>query len=164
MNKYIITGPIRTGKTTAVEECIVGRADVGGFLSPDRGEFRTLKMLKTGISIQMEIPFGTRIVDDESINIGKFKFYKSSFDQVIQQTILDLEDDSISLIIIDEIGKLEMKDKGFHDLFRICLQGKKNMAIIVREILLNDVIKKYRLEDAQTVAVEDICDFKKSIV
>ena len=83
------------------------------------------------------------------INVGRFTFALSAFDIAGKWTKEQLNSESIRTIIIDEIGKLEMNDQGFHDLFVFVLNHiyTKHLIIVVRDFLLDDFIKKYALKD-----------------
>lgn len=83
------------------------------------------------------------------ISIGRYLLSPESFDSAELWTKDQLNTHNV--IIIDELGKLELKDKGFHDLFSgILLDQKPDQIIIavVRKSLVADITEKYCLDNA----------------
>ncbi|MBK9151541.1 MAG: hypothetical protein IPM26_11285 [Saprospiraceae bacterium] len=55
------------------------------------------------------------------------------------------------IIVVDEVGKLEMRDEGFHPLvleLLNVLKPEQMLFLVVRDYLLEEVIEKYSLQDA----------------
>ncbi len=145
---YILSAPVQTGKSTILESWSAEKSNVGGFISPRRSGIRVLLNAKT----REEIPF--EVIDHASTlkttEVGRFIFYDSSFDKASIWAGLHADTPGIEYIIIDEVGKLELKDIGFHKLVNQ-LTGHdapldKDLILVVRDTLLDKVIEKYRLQ------------------
>ncbi|RLD46152.1 MAG: hypothetical protein DRI86_03925 [Bacteroidetes bacterium] len=143
----IISGNIQQGKTTFVSK-VINRlkrqsVDIGGFMSnvDYEGENRvgyTLENLKSGEKIQL-----CSITENkEWKKQGKFYFNP---DAVVQgNKILDFENDKPELIVIDEIGPLEVKSGGwFPAIQKIADESKAPMLWVVRDSLVNKISRKW---------------------
>ena len=142
----ILSGPVQTGKSTQLKNLVKNTYSVGGFICTDLNGFRHLMNAHDkGIHI-FEIE---NDASEPCINVGRFTFALSAFDIAAKWTKEQLNSESIRTIIIDEIGKLEMNDQGFHDLFVFVLNHiyNKHLIVVVRDFLLDDFIKKYALQD-----------------
>lgn len=154
---YLFTAPIRTGKTTQLMAWAKDRQDVGGFFSPDAGGHRVICRPQ---SIENHEPFEVKIPDGIDVQtIGKFHFLESAFAKAKKWTIEDLENPEIKWIIIDELGKLELKERGFHELMKtIKANSHKNYLIIVRKSLLEEITSFYRLTHALIITPERLSE------
>jgi nucleoside-triphosphatase THEP1 len=57
-----------------------------------------------------------------------------------------LKTNDAELIVIDEIGKLELEEKGWHNsLLQIVSHSKSHLLLSVREEVLNEILDKYRI-------------------
>lgn len=71
---------------------------------------------------------------DESavLSVGRFQFSKNNFDRAIGIIRDAIPQDG--WLIIDEIGPLELKGEGFHDVLKEVLGGRKGkLLLVVRE-------------------------------
>lgn len=139
----IISGPVGSGKTSRLIHWLDGR-EAFGFLSPILNHKRVLQNVAT----HEIIPFETRL-NDETINIGRYSFDPNAFDAG-GAWLMDSIINPNSLIIIDEIGKLELDNKGFgpylHVFFeQIRTRDDLRLIIIIRDYLLDAVISEYKL-------------------
>jgi nucleoside-triphosphatase THEP1 len=99
---------IQSGKTATLLNWIKGKNNVCGILTPDVDEIRMLY----DITQNKYYPFETDVNEIVQVEvIGRFVFLKSAFDKAIE-----ILKNAITLkpewLIIDEIGKLELVDKG----------------------------------------------------
>jgi nucleoside-triphosphatase THEP1 len=154
---YILTGDIRTGKTSALMNWIEGRKDVDGLLSPDneKGKRYFLK-----IKSKQTFKFETEVENENTITIGPFHFSKTSFNEANDYLISKISKNENQYVIIDELGKLELKNKGLHLaaktlIFKFILDEKKHLIIVVRDYLLNDILKHYNILDYRLVTKKD---------
>jgi len=150
---YILTGNIRTGKTTALINWAADRTDVGGFVTPDSLNGRILKRLgREGLEpLEQDQPS----TDVKIVKVGKFSFYQKAFDLGDQWIKEDLEDSRNKYIVIDEIGKLELQGKGWSKALRDILKhdwSDRNLILVVRESLLEEVQGRFDIHDASIVA------------
>jgi len=149
----ILTGPIRNYKTTTLLQWALHRNDVGGVLTPDCGEWRCLYNVKEKFSI----PWQKESIDAPTdVQIGRFIFDQLAFDTAITWLNQHLIDPSINKIILDEIGPLELKGKGWHDWLHSALLKLKDkeLILVVRESIVNDVISHFEMNDVHVVEKE----------
>ncbi|RKE98400.1 nucleoside-triphosphatase [Ichthyenterobacterium magnum] len=156
---YILTGDIRTGKTTALLDWCNNRNDVDGLVCPDneKGKRYFLKV-KSKTTFPLEVDSGN---DNDILSIGPFQFLKSSFKKANEYLINVNDKKDYSYLIIDELGKLELKNKGLHDSAkRIIIQYKNNksqhLILIVRESLLDAIIKHYNISEYSVLKKDDL--------
>jgi nucleoside-triphosphatase THEP1 len=105
---YVITGAVQTGKTTKLLQWSEKRNDVFGVLSPVVDGKRNFMDVKTRQVFPMEAMPG----ETETIAVGKFIFSTAAFrraDEIMQQSLAEKS----GWIVLDEIGPLELQDKGF---------------------------------------------------
>lgn len=151
---YIITGEVRTGKSTRVYRWFENRQDVGGFVSLDDGPLRYLHNAYTREKITHQI---VKTDQEEVLNIGKFTFLKSSFDSAIAWTLQQNENPDINYLVIDELGKLEVKGEGFSELIRTLLQkSEKHLVIIIRDYLYEKALHNYGIKEFTRLSKDEI--------
>lgn len=150
----ILTGPIRSYKTTTLLQWSSARDHVGGVLSPDVDGIRHLYNVKERIFIPWQKEWQT---DERDLVIGRFVFDHVAFTTAIGWLNDHLQNDSVSTIILDEIGPLELQGKGWNEWLQrsLHLQHGKDLVLVVRENIVSDVIKQYQLGNPQVVGKED---------
>jgi nucleoside-triphosphatase THEP1 len=157
---FILTGTSEQGKTTQIqkiievfkENCIV----VGGIYSP-----RIIESNKTiGYDIidivtkEREI-FLRRSGEASLDKIGKF----SIFPQGLQKGIEALKSSTNShnkIVIIDEVGCLELEDRGWANSVKELLTTSKNhILLVVRDIFVEQIIQKWNLKEVTLFNISD---------
>lgn len=152
----ILTGPIRSGKTTFLKSIFENTAHCGGFLTPDRFGKRVFFRLDT----QSYHEFETENHDDiRTISVGPFIFSKATF-RLGNELIMNILNSKYEFFIIDEIGKLELKDQGFgialNNLFlEDKIIGPKALILVIRDSLLKDVLMKYKITSPDIIDIQD---------
>lgn len=143
MKIFILKGPVHSGKTTALKEFCIDRAKTGGILSPVINDKRHFFDIETKETFIMEAA-----PDEETIiQTGKYVFSESAFkraDKILQSCISR----NIELIVIDEIGPLELRGKGFSETLQQLLSlslPKTNLLLVVRENIVDGVIHHFQL-------------------
>lgn len=153
---YLLSEEIQTGKTTSLQLCTENRYDIGGFLSPDKNGMRYLMNLKS----KKEVPFEIDITSFEGPFelIGKYAISKEAFHHADDWVKEHLQSDTTKFIVIDEIGKLELADKGFAETLRYAIDniGDKHLVLVVRNSLHDEIVKKFGLENASALTKNGI--------
>jgi len=143
MKKVILfSGPIHSGKTTRLQKFITDK-NCDGIIAPVKDGKRYIQRIKSG-EIKLLDTDG-----ENSIKIGKHKFSIETFDWAKEQILESLRNDN-DYLVIDEIGKLEIKNDGYEpDLSEILnyfkTQNNFDLILVVRESLVDTVIEKYGL-------------------
>ncbi|WP_407636664.1 hypothetical protein [Acetivibrio cellulolyticus] len=81
-----------------------------------------------------------------------YSFSKEGFDFAFE-TIQDVIQKDISPIFVDEIGPIELQEKGFYQLLSQLSSKDCSIYISVRETLLYAVIKKFKLKEYEIIKV-----------
>jgi nucleoside-triphosphatase THEP1 len=144
---YIVTGKIGVGKTSLIKEIIsklkMENLKVEGIVTTRIME----NEISTGydilnVSTNEKARFLRTFGDKVQQRIGKFYIYTEGLE--LGQN--SLKTDDAELIVIDEIGKLELEEKGWHNsLLQIVSHSKSHLLLSVREDVLNEVLVKYRI-------------------
>lgn len=151
---YLLTGPIRSGKTTALMNALSDRPNISGLLMPDLDGTRQL----FDIGERKSYPFQSRANDfpnEPTITIGRFTFLQSGFERA-RQILAETLRKQPEWLIVDELGPLELKGQGFEPhIGRIIHahqhgQLQSRLLIVVRDYLLADVIRHYQIQRYQT--------------
>lgn len=155
---YILTGAIRSGKTTALLHWSKSRNDVDGLLCPDdaNGKRYFLK-LKNNTIFKLEAEAETEAI----VTIGNFKFLRSAFNEANDYLILEASKTEPKYLIIDEIGKLELKNEGLHVSTKALIsqfRSKNNthLILVVRDYLLDAVLEHYGITECSILNTEDL--------
>lgn len=121
--KILITGPPRCGKSTLISKLIEyynieKNYTIHGFLTPeirergDRIGFNIVDIYSGKISQLARVgDFKTKY------KLGKYNVFIQEFDKYIEDN-LSLEEKTIDLIVIDEIGKMELFSYKFQDFIK----------------------------------------------
>ena len=146
----LLTGPIRSYKTTTLLQWSSHRDDVGGILTPDVDGLRHLYNIRERRFIAWE---KTTQPDDRDLVIGRFVFDHDAFVTAIGWLEDHLEDASMRTIILDEIGPLELQGKGW-DAWLLRSMDRlrpKEVIFVVRQNIVEKVVERYGIEDAEIV-------------
>lgn len=144
----ILCDEIRTGKTTAINDALQSLRPCMGFLCPDIGGVRKLVDLSNMNIHEFQIQ---KPIYSNDIKVGRFAFLGSTF-KLAQKILNDVPSDFEGHVIVDEIGRLELKDSGLEPALSGFLarrkQLKSSLILVIRDYLLEDAIEKYGLKDA----------------
>ena len=143
----IITGKIRSGKTTYLRKLISSLDNVEGIIQIADEEKRFFVDISSGD--QMELTSQSR--NSDTFNMGNFIFRKSAFNWAKEKLEIVLKKGH-TIIAIDEYGPLEFRGEGLEPLFsEIINQTKLNvelqLLVVVRETLLKDFLEKFNLNE-----------------
>ncbi|MCP5062418.1 MAG: hypothetical protein GY936_08145 [Ignavibacteriae bacterium] len=139
---YIVTGPIHSGKTTRLFKFVVNQNSIDGILAPIVNEERKLYHISSRKIKNLEVSESS----DETISIGKYHFLQESFDWANANLIKSFNQVP-DWIIIDELGKLELKREGLHKSASYILDkindSSTKIILVIRDYLLEDIIEFY---------------------
>lgn len=138
----ILSGPIRSGKTTKLAAWAQGRDDVRGVLSPDGPGGRRFFDLTTGKSVPMENPGP----GEKEIAVGRFRFRAAAFSWA-NARVIDAASDTRATLVIDEVGPLELGGGGLVPGLQAALdRAHGRLVLVVRELLVNDVRRAFGID------------------
>ena len=130
----LLTGPTHSGKTGALS-ATVRQPGVAGLLAPDVHYGRIFEDIRSG---EFE-RFQTHDEGEPVVTIGPYRFRSAAFDwgnQRLEQAVAA----KAPVIIIDEIGPLEMRGEGLRPgLERVLARGRGVAVLVVREQLVSQV-------------------------
>jgi nucleoside-triphosphatase THEP1 len=156
----IISGLIRTGKTTLLKEWVDRNPSVCGVLTPDIKSERTFVHYPDRTRYKMVCKPSA----PDAIKIGKFHFHRGSFVKINELLIQDFDYGKCKWLVIDEIGPLELKNQGLHPslqhIFERERESEKRIILIVRKGLVEEVVAHYSLKDYKVIPKELIEEIK----
>lgn len=141
---FIISGAVGSGKSSRLMAWAANN-QACGFITPVINNRKVLLDIRSG-TFQ---PYELDRYSENAIEIGKYFLDKKAFDSggnLLTQSLLL----SHPLICIDEIGKLEMADQGFHESLttffpKFAAHPEAKAILVIRDYLLRPVIDKYKL-------------------
>lgn len=156
---FIVTGGIGQGKTTQVQKIVDSltkrNISVSGILAP--------RIIKDGLTIGYDIvdietnnqePFLRNNIDDNLPKIGNYTISPQGLENGINILTKSALNNS-SLVVIDEIGKLELNDQGWAANVAELVNGSSVLLFAVRDSFTGQVIKKWNLKDCSVFTVSD---------
>lgn len=156
-----ITGSRHSGKTTAAlkifEELKSMNIPAHGFLTPgyikngSRSGFDIFS-LATG----KKTAFAIKGVASHAIRIGRFSIYEEGLrfgKKCIMASENSIDAAKNPVCFIDEIGPLEMQNKGWHESVLYALENYRRLILLVRNDLLSDVIEKYDINNFNVLEI-----------
>ncbi len=88
--------------------------------------------------------------ETDLLSIGRFVFSKAGFEKAIQ--VISASVHYPGWLVIDEVGPLELKGEGFHDVVKEVLFNRTgNILLVVREGLADTVITKYLINSSRVI-------------
>jgi nucleoside-triphosphatase THEP1 len=151
----ILTGARGQGKSTLLAEVLKNKPGVGGIITLRReGDFRDFVNLSTGESWSMQ---GEDGYQGPWLEIGRFRFSEEAFRRASERLVSAAQIQQVKLLVVDEIGPLELKDKGFAEILRILIATLPGPALllVVREELVGDVLKAFEIPNAEVIMLEE---------
>jgi nucleoside-triphosphatase THEP1 len=147
MKKKIIlfSGPIRSGKTSRLRNWLVDQEKVVGLISPDKEDYRIFFDLRTGHEKKMQAE-----ANESFLEIGRFRFSKACFHWANKVLIDAVKDNDAKVLVIDEIGPLELHQSGLYEGLTTALKGLRHeviLVLVIREHLVDKFIGKFGLSD-----------------
>ncbi len=144
MTNILVTGAPRTGKTTLISTIISNlNIRVIGFLTNEIRE----KNIRTGFTIEtcsgIKKILASKKNLDSKYRVGRYGVYLDNLNFIVSKLEEEIEKEMPKLIIIDEIGKMELFSQSFKDFVMSALNQKKVLGTIMLKD--NDFTKKIKL-------------------
>lgn len=140
----ILTAAKGIGKTTRLQQLAVkAGGELGGILSPVIHEKRHFLHPPSGITWPMEAS-GL----EERLEVGRFSFSLHAFDKAKKQVVEDWKNPEIRVVVMDEIGPLEMRGLGFAQVVERVLalpDPHKQLCLVIREGMLEEVLQYFHI-------------------
>lgn len=155
-NIYVLSRPVRSGKTMQLQEWLKTHTDAAGILTPDIGGKRMIYDVARSRFHPFEVD---QTYGAEVIMIGKFLFAKTAF-MLAQEIIEKAMTGQYDWTIIDEVGKLEIEQgEGFEPailrLVKAFQSGKEGkLLLVIRDSLLVKAMEKYELLGCKIMSAE----------
>ena len=138
-NNFFISGMPKAGKTTLLRKIIKDLKtrgyDVGGFISPEIKEHGT----REGFYVE-DITTGKKTLLASTVGdgpkISKYHVNVKEFEGIALETMRNAKD--YDLVIIDEIGRMELESVKFGDILEDLLQGSKPVVASLHRDLVRD--------------------------
>ena len=166
---FLISGPVGSGKTTKVlkiiEDFRAKNISIGGLYSPRilEGE-TTIGYDVVDIQTNHRTSFLMKSIDETLAKIGRYSIIPAGLEAGYEA--LDFSNDRITqLIVIDEVGNLELENKGWASQIEELLNNHSiYLLFTVRDIYTESVIQKWNLNSYKLFKIsemdnEKLCNF-----
>ena len=147
---YIVSAPVHTGKSSSILEWTGQTPGVAGIVAPEVQGLKVYVDVKTG----RRFPHETRDLH-LSANaleiIGPYRFLRESFREA-QRLLLSAMAEQPIWLVLDEIGKLELWNKGLEPAAGQIIRAYKdgivpgNLVLIIRDSLLDAARERYGID------------------
>ena len=150
MTNILVTGSPGTGKTTLIST-IISKFNVGviGFLTTEIRE----KNIRTGFTIEtcsgIKKILASKKNLDSKYRVGRYGVYLDNLNFIVNKLEETIEKELPKLIVIDEIGKMELFSQPFKDFVLSALNQKTVLGTIMLKD--NDFTKKIKLRNDTTI-------------
>ena len=124
----ILSGPVHSGKTTTIQDWTRKQKNIAGILTPVINGERLFESVENGELFEMSAMPG----DPEILSVGRFHFSTAGFKKAIGILETAVEGSKSEVIVIDEIGPLELLQlKGFYEILLKILRNKMNNFVLL---------------------------------
>lgn len=155
MNKIlIVTGKIRTGKTTRLMKWVNQQKNIDGILQPVVVGKRFLYHISSKTLVQLETD-----KKENNISIGNYNFSSQAFNWA-KEKLKYAVSKNLDYLIIDEIGPLELNGKGIEPTFTDIISHRNDFSAkivcVVREEIFGKFLSHYNIsnEDYKLLSIE----------
>ncbi|MFC2085452.1 nucleoside-triphosphatase [Bacteroidota bacterium] len=145
-NILILTGSVKSGKTTRLKEWAKHQKNVLGVLQPLIEDERFVIDLSSSNHRKLEADNST--LPQNIVNVGKYKFNKYTLEWA-KICLLASANKKPEWLIIDEYGKLELENKGLEPAISYIINDTDlrlytSIVIVVRNSLYNSFLNKFK--------------------
>jgi len=149
MSIVIFSAPVHSGKTTSLMNWCSNKNNVHGILMPDINGVRKFLNIYTDEIFDAVCNHPEQSMD-ELTSIGQYHFYETAFTKA-NNILLNISP-SVKHIIIDEIGKLELQQKGLYKgAIQLLNRNAQNIILVVRDSLVEAVTSAFHLTNYSIV-------------
>ncbi len=159
MKIVIITGAKTQGKTTLLQQ-VADKAErnwsVEGFYCPtaQKRQYRSKKSAAR---------YNIKMINEKSSylwatykNGGGYNFDFENLKTVTEKIINRLKDNRIDIFMMDDIGFLELKRHGFHNLLTIALKSNiATLILTVKKSAIEKIKDRYQLKDCRIIDLDE---------
>lgn len=143
---YILTGEIKSGKTTRLQKFVKENPGADGILAPEIDGYRHLVRVNSGEAKLLEY-HGGEPCPELTVRCS-YKFLNSVFNWGMEELYKAYKENPVWLII-DEIGPLELEGKALEPMVSTILNENStgtNIILVVRKNLVEKIIEHYALQ------------------
>lgn len=155
MSIYIFSGPIHSGKTTALLQWCNRHSNIAGVLMPDINGSRKILDIKTKEVFDIECT-DQSVNDNLLVSVGRFYFYTSAFEKA-NSILTEALAENHNWLVIDEAGKLELDEKGFYPSLKKAVEFYNsnkttgNLLVTLRDSLCEEIILFFKINNCRIV-------------
>lgn len=165
---YIITGGVGQGKTTAIKNLLIdfheNKISVAGIYSNKiMGNNNTLGYDVVDIVTGISSVFLRKIGAADQKKIGNY-FISKEGEKAGKEALQNIRSE---FVIIDEIGRLELAEKGWFEPLKQLIENNENKLILtIRNEFINSVCEKFKIHPEKTfdVSKENLIDLSREII
>jgi nucleoside-triphosphatase THEP1 len=155
----MVTGTIGQGKTTMIQKIVetLWEQDISvrGIYSPRIMENeQTSGYDVVDIESNTRVPFLRRSLEDEFARIGNYEIIPDGLEAGIHALANSVNAKS-RLVVIDEVGKLELEDKGWSEKLTELMAVSTVLLLAVRDSFTEKVIQKWNIRDYTVFPVSE---------
>lgn len=156
-NVLIYTGEKGVGKSNYLQEIFLQKLNVCGILQPRINGIKYLVDVVSGEKRKLELE--NQIEEEKDVTIGNYIFSSEAL-LWAQQILVDAIQSPNRIIIIDELGPLELRGSGLEPLLSQIISKatteEKRLILVVRPTLIDLIIAKYNLSSPIVIHHGDI--------
>lgn len=147
---YLITGEVNHGKTTKLLSIYREKKQGEGFFNrkvyiENKYIGQDIVRISTGEYKRFSLKDSFIPLDwDEQYRYYDYSFSRSGM-EFAESIVEHIIESGIEPAFIDEIGPLELENKGLYEAFKLLTESGKELYVVVRESCLQDVIKKFNI-------------------
>ncbi len=148
---YILAEEKGSGKSTSLYNLAVKYpGKVSGIVTPLNEGGRYFFLIENNEFIPLETDRA-----ENALKVGRFYFRKEAFAKAADS--LKFLPGGDKLIILDEIGPLELREEGFYSLLRTILRREEfKLLLAVRKYFLNEILEKFGISEFAMVSLGDL--------
>jgi nucleoside-triphosphatase THEP1 len=152
----ILSGAKGQGKSSRLKKVFTGMPGAEGIITLRReGDFRDFYILSTGESWSMQ---GAENYAGPWLEVGRFRFSAEAFGQASQYLLEAARNTGTKLLIVDEVGPLELRKEGFYKALKEVMENPPgpDLLLVVRSELVEEVKQFFAVPDADVLSCDSL--------